>query len=383
MRKPVRGADVVVIGAGVIGCAVARELARRGRSVVVLERDSPGRRATWAAAGMLSPLGEAREGGPLLELADASLRGYASFAAALREESGVDVEYRTSGKLHITLGNSDDELRDLASSPAAERFEARFLDGADARALEPALSERVSSAVLVGRDHRVNNRLLAQALFAGCTAAGVTFHTASPVTAVMTTRGNAVTGVRLASGELVEAEHVVLAAGAWSGQIEGLPQPVPIRPIKGQMFAVDARGRAGTDGAESMLSRVIFADDCYIIPRDDGRLLVGATMEDVGFRKGATPRGIAALMTAAIAVLPPIADMPIVETWAGFRPMTPDGLPVIGGDPLVRGLVYATGHYRNGILLAPVTGECVADLITGDASVIALDAFGIERLRAS
>lgn len=380
MRKPVRGADVVVIGAGVIGCAVARELARRGRSVVVLERDSPGRRATWAAAGMLSPLGEAREGGPLLELADASLRGYASFAAALREESGVDVEYRTSGKLHITLGNSDDELRDLASSPAAERFEARFLDGADARALEPALSERVSSAVLVGRDHRVNNRLLAQALLAGCMAAGVVFRTASPVASI-TTRHHTATGVRLASGETVEADHVVLAAGAWSSQLQGLPETLPVRPIKGQMFAVDALGRTTEGRAAAPVQRVIYSERCYIIPRDDGRLLVGATVEDVGFRKGATPRGIAELMLAAIEVLPVLADMPLVETWAGFRPMTPDGLPLLGRDPALRGLVYATGHYRNGILLAPVTAACIADVVTDRRSTIDLEPFGIERFR--
>jgi glycine oxidase len=375
-------ADVAVVGGGIIGCAVARELGQRGMSVIVVERDSPGRRATWAAAGMLSPLGEARVGGPFLELADESLRRYASFAHALREESGIDVEYRTSGKLHVSLGGAgeDEVVRAVAAGPLAARFEARLLDGAAARALEPTLAEAVTSAVLIGRDHRVNNRLLAQALLAGCMAAGVVFRTASPVAAI-TTRHHTATGVRLASGETVEADHIVLAAGAWSGQLQGLPETLPVRPIKGQMFAVDALVRTTEGRVASPVQHVIYSERCYIIPRDDGRLLVGATVEDVGFRKGATPRGIAELMSAAIEVLPVLADMPLVETWAGFRPMTPDGLPLLGRDPVLDGLVYATGHYRNGILLAPATAACIADLVTDRKSTVDLEPFGIERFR--
>jgi glycine oxidase len=356
--------DVVVVGGGVIGCSVARELARRGSSVVVVERDSPGRRATWAAAGMLSPLGESGGTGPFLELADASLRLYAAFALALREESGIDVEYRTGGKLHVALDGDDAELHVLATSPAADRFGVRLLDGAEARRLEPAISGRVSAGLLVERDYRVNNRLLTQALLASGMAAGVTFRNASPVTALLN-RGDHAAGVRLASGEEVEAGHVVIAAGAWSPQIEGLPRPLPVQPVKGQMFAVDARARDAQRPAEPLLNRVTYASRCYVIPREDGRLLIGATVEDAGFRKGATPRGIAALMAAAMDVIPVIADLPLVETWAGFRPATPDGLPILGTDPTLNGLVYACGHYRNGILLAPVTATAIADIVTG------------------
>jgi glycine oxidase len=345
--------DVVIIGAGIIGCAVARELARRGVSVTVVERDSPGRRATWAAAGMLSPFGEGAAGS-FLELADDSLGRFASFAQALEHESGIDVEYRTTGKLHVAVAGADAHLHLLATDPSADRFGASLIDGATARRMEPALSADIATAVLVGRDHRVNNRLLAQSLLASAAAAGVMFRTANPVAAV-TTRHDEVTGVRLVSGEQIDAAHVILAAGAWSGQIEGLPAPVPGRPIKGQMFAVDSRARAPERPATVLLDRVIFTADCYIIPREDGRLLVGATMEDVGFRKGPTPRGIAALMEAAAAVVPAVADLPLVETWAGFRPATPDDLPILGFEPRLRGLLYATGHYRNGILLAPVT----------------------------
>jgi glycine oxidase len=372
-------ADVVVVGAGVIGCAIARDLVARGLSVIVVERDSPGRRATWAAAGMLSPLGESDGAGPFLELADASLERFASFAHALREETGIDVEYRTNGKLHVSTGDHDAELRALAAGPLAPRFDVSLIDGAEARRLEPSLSESITLAAIVGRDHRVNNRLLAQALLAGATSAGATFRTANAVTA-LNTRSGSVTGVRLASGEDVEAEHVVLAAGAWSGQLDGLPRALPLTPLKGQMFAVDARARA-PDQASASLHRVVFARNCYIIPRDDGRLLVGATVEDVGFRKGPTPRGIAALMMAASAIVPSIEDLPLVETWAGFRPATPDRMPVIGADPDVRGLFYAAGHFRNGILLAPITAAVIGALVSGCAAPIDIDAFSIARFR--
>jgi glycine oxidase len=371
-------ADVVVIGGGVIGCAAAREIAQRGLSVILIERDSPGRRATWAAAGMLSPLGEAADGSPFMDLADESLRRFASFAHALREETSIDVEYRTHGKLHVSLGDVDGELRQLASAPAAARFDVAVINGDAARRLEPLLSDDVTSALLVARDHRVNNRLLAQALLAGATAAGVRVRTASPVVAVAVRHG-AVTGVRLQSGEQVDTAHVVIAAGAWSAQIEGLPRALPVRPIKGQMFAVDARSRGAERQARTVMQRVIFGSDCYIIPRDDGRLLVGATVEDVGFVKGPTPRGISTLMAAASRLVPTIADLPLVETWAGFRPGTPDHLPILGADPKVRGIIYATGHFRNGILLAPVTAACVAELVSGGVPPVALEPFAVDR----
>jgi glycine oxidase len=376
--KPSGRADVAVIGGGVIGCAVARELAQRGASVVVVERDSPGRRATWAAAGMLSPFGEAGTGGAFLDLADESLRRFPAFAQALRQESGIDVEYQVNGKLHVALDGQDAPLQALAAVPAAQRFDVRLLDAAGARGIEPALSDRVTSALLVGRDHRVNNRLLVQALLSSATAAGVRFRTASPAASLIARHGKA-GGVRLASGEAIETERVVMAAGAWSGQVEGLPRVLPIRPMKGQMFAVDARLRTRDHAAQQPLQRVLYGEDCYIIPREDGRLLVGATVEDVGFRKGATPRGLGMLIAAATAILPMIADLPLVETWAGFRPGTPDGLPILGPDASLEGLLYATGHFRNGILLAPVTAAIIADLVLGQAPPVPLAPFSVDR----
>lgn len=371
-------ADVVIVGAGAIGCSTARELAIRGVDVIVVERDYPGRRATWAAAGMLSPLGEALHGGPFLELADRSLTLFAGFAGALHEETGIDVEYRTRGRLHVSLGDADDELDAIAASPVSARFDVSRVDGDAARDLEPSLSDAVTAALHVRRDHRVNNRLLAQALLAGATAAGADFRNARTVTSIAAA-SHAVTGVHLDSGEQISAGHVVLAGGAWSGQLHGLPRELPIRPVKGQMFAVDSRAGPDRRPAEPLLHRVIFSRDCYIIPRDDGRLLAGATVEDVGFRKGPTPRGIAGLMSAAAALMPRMQDLPLVETWAGFRPATPDHLPIIGADPDMRGLLYATGHFRNGILLAPITAACVAALILGERPTVDLAAFGVER----
>jgi glycine/D-amino acid oxidase-like deaminating enzyme len=165
--------------------------------------------------------------------------------------------------------------------------------------------------------------------------------------------------------------------------VEGLPSPLPVRPVKGQMFAVDSRGRAAERTVDHLLERVIHAADCYIIPRDDGRLLVGATLEEAGFRKGPTPRGIATLMRAAVAIVPAIDDMPLVETWAGFRPATPDGLPVIGRDRYADGLFHATGHYRNGILLAPITAAAIADLVTNATPAVDLAPFDPHRFGGS
>jgi glycine oxidase len=369
-------ADVAIVGAGVIGCAIACELAGRGLRVIVVERDSPGRQASWAAAGMLSPFGDATASGPFLELADESLRRYASFATALRDETGIDVEYRTNGRLHVSLGHADLELLcALAEAPGATRFDVTHMDGDAARRLEPALSMHVAAALHIGRDHRVNNRLLAQALVAGAAEAGVDLRKERTVTEIVV-RDGVVTGVRLSSGEQVEAAHTVIAAGAWSGRIAGLPRELPVRPVKGQMFAVDARA---SGRAAPVVQHVVYARACYIVPREDGRLLVGATSEDVGFDDGPTPRGIAGLMSAAAEVIPLIEDLPLIETWAGFRPATRDDLPIIGPDPDLRGLIYATGHFRNGILLAPVTAACVAALIADEPPPVPLDAFSISR----
>jgi glycine oxidase len=226
----------------------------------------------------------------------------------------------------------------------------------------------------------VNNRLLAQALTVAATRAGVTIRTGTPLVAVETESGR-VRGVRLASGERVAAQHVVIAAGSWSGDLEGLPQALPVFPVKGQMLAVDGRARTNGRGSRPPIEHVVHGTGAYLIPREDGRVLIGATVEHVGYRKGPTPRGVAALIEAAARMVPLLADLPMVETWAGFRPGTPDDMPILGADPALSGLYYATGHFRNGILLAPLSARAIADLITQAAAAPLIEPFGIARFR--
>jgi glycine oxidase len=322
---------------------------------------------------MLSPLGEAAGSEAFLDLSDASLDRWPDLAQALSAETGIDVEYRTTGRLHVSLGDADAELEATAAGPHAARFDVRRMHASAARDLEPALAADVTAALLIGRDHRVNNRMFAQALLASATAAGADVRRGRPVAAISARDGTA-SGVQLESGEQITAGHVVLAAGAWSGDIAGVPHPLPVRPVRGQMLAVAHTRACG-------VRHVIFERKCYIIPRDDGRLLVGATVEDAGFSQGPTPRGITGLIAAAIAVVPCIADLPLVDTWAGFRPGTPDGLPVIGPDPDLPGLIHATGHFRNGILLAPITADCVSAVVTGAAPPLPLEPFSVARFR--
>lgn len=376
-----RSADVLVIGGGAIGCAVAWELARRGVACAVVERGTPGQAATWAAAGMLSPLGEASEDARFRALATLGLDRYPAFAEALRAETGIDVEYRASGKLHLAFGRADTEhLETLAAR--GEEEGAERLSPAQARSLEPLVSPDIEAAVLVRRDHRVDNRRLGAALWAAAAQAGVRFRLGSPAVELKAAGGATarVTGVVLEDGTTLTAERVVVAAGAWSGNLRGLPRPLPVRPVRGQMFAVRITGVPDPYApVKPALRRTIMTEGCYIVPREGGTVVVGATVEDVGFAPGPTPRGIAGLLVAATRAVPALADLPLVETWAGFRPGTPDGLPILGPDPDVVGLYYATGHYRNGILLTPATALLVADELTGPRPALPLEGFGVER----
>jgi glycine oxidase len=360
-RNP--AADVIVVGAGLIGCTIARLLAERGRSVLVIERDSPGRRATWAAGGMLSPLIESAADDPFFRIADRSFDLYPALVDAVQIDSGLHVGYRTAGKLQCALSDTDAaSLQRLFESPRAQQYGLELLDGGQARRMEPGLSGAVTRALFVARDHSIDNRMLVQAMAASAETRGARFTVGVPVQNIEIDK-SVIRGVRLSSGELLESEHVVIAGGAWSSAVEGLPRSLPVEPVRGQMLCVDARAMMRRS---SLIERVVGTEHCYMIPRSDGRVLVGATVEHVGFEPGPTPAGLAWLIEAAMAVLPGVGDLPILESWAGYRPGTPDDWPIIGADPDVRGLVYATGHYRNGILLAPVTAEAVGAIIDGN-----------------
>lgn len=363
--------DAVVIGGGIIGCAAARALACEGVDVVLVERGTPGREATWAAAGMLAPFAEADDPGPFLGLALESLGAYPGFVSAIEDESGVRVGFRANGSFLAAFDEPRaGALYEEAEALADRGFEARWVDGEEAARLEPALRDDIAGALLAPADRQVENRALGRAAWIAATRRGAEIRTGTAA-AEVEIRGGRVRGVRLADGGRLAAGCAVIAAGAWSGRILGLPREIPVSPVRGQMVALDA-------GA-GIVHHMVHAPGCYLVPRSDGRLLVGATAEDAGYEAMPTAAGIAGLLQAAGHAIPSLAEAALLESWAGLRPGTPDELPILGPDPDVEGLIYATGHFRNGILLAPVTARIVADVAGGGEPESDLSPFGIER----
>ena len=365
-------ADVVVIGAGVQGSAVALRLAQAGRRVVVLERAVPGAEASSAAGGILSPGVEAVEPGPFYALCRASLARYPAFVADVERLSGMSTNLRHLGTLEVAL--DDDHARILAAR--AEKLlkhglPAEVLDEAAARALEPALSPQTRGALYFPDEGSLDPRLLARATYVAAWRAGATFVTGQ-VRRILTDGGRAV-GVEHEAGRIA-AGAVVLAAGSWSLQVEGhgLP-PGAVRPVRGQIALLDTR--------PPLLSRVVFSGHGYVVPRPDGRVLCGSTMEEVGFEKAVTAGGLRHVLDVAIEIAPDLEKAPVVETWSNFRPASPDGEPILGAGS-VPGLLYATGHTRNGILLTPVTADAVSAAILGRTPPVDLTPFSPARLAA-
>jgi glycine oxidase len=363
--------DVLVVGGGVIGLAVARQMAGRGARVSVLERGTPGAEASSAAAGMLSPLAEAAAPGPFLDLLLRARSGFPAFAAELRASTGIDVGYRTEGTLMLALRDEDEhELDERFKWQREQGLEVERLEGAAARELEPAVSPATRWALRFPGDHQVENRLMARALWADAAARGVAIQVGADATRLAHgPRG--VEGVMLADGSTLAAGSVVLAGGSWAGRLENLPRPLPVEPVHGQLLSLEA--------LPPPIRHVVDSPRCYLVPRADGRLIVGATAERRGYRKAVTPAGLMQLLQGALEIVPGLESLAVVQTWSGLRPWTPDGLPILGRDPDVRGLFYATGHFRNGILLAPITGQVVAEAVLGESPSIDLDPYLIQR----
>lgn len=363
--------EVVVVGGGVIGCAVARHLALRGARVTVLERGEPGAEASRAAAGMLSPLAEAGEPGAFLDLLLRAREGFPAYAAALREETGVEVGYSDVGTLFLALTEADErEMERRLAWQSAAGLPVQRLTAEEALALEPGITHDVRWALRFPGDHQVDNRELTRALLEAAVVGGAEVRAGIGVDR-LAWAGGRLAGVELETGERVEADAVVVAAGCWAGRLGGLPRPLPVLPVQGQMMAVAVDPQR--------LRHTVDSPRCYLVPRADGRLIVGATVERGVWRKAVTPAGICSLARGATEIAPWLADLPIVETWSGLRPGTPDDLPVLGPDPEIPNLFYATGHFRNGILLAPLTGEIIGEAVLGGNAGVDLAPFSIAR----
>lgn len=343
--------DVIVIGAGIIGCAVARELARRGATVRMFEARTVGAGASQASAGILAPYIEGHERGTLFDLGLRSLRMYDAFVREVSEESGLAIEYRRCGTLEVaTDGASAARLRQAAGLEAA----LRWLDADAVRAEEPALATSVQGAVLAMDHGYVAVPALLDALAWAALRHGAQIEAAHRVTGI--DAGAHGVSITTEDGTSWSAGHVVIAAGSWAGQLRaGSPAAVPVRPIRGQSLRLQWHG--------SPLVHIVWGEDCYVVPWQDGTVLVGATVEDVGFDERTTAAGVRDLLDAACDLLPEAWRATFLEARVGLRPATPDHLPLIGPADDSARIVYATGHYRNGILLAPLTAHLVADLI--------------------
>jgi glycine oxidase len=361
----------LVIGGGVIGCAVAWELARRGLRATVLERSVPGAEASSAAAGILGAQLENSRPGPLFELALASRRSYARWAHELVRATGIDVEYRPSGVLHVAF-DAAALRRDRAAIGFQRRAGERVvsLTKPALRRELPALSPRLAGALHFPDDARVDPPALFRALRIAAEREGVGFRSGAYVRRIVV-EAERVRGVTLDDGTLVSASDVIVAAGSWSSLVEGAVLPAGgVTPARGQIAELSL--------SAPLFTQVVHGPRCYLVPRDDGRILIGSTLEFVGFRKEVTAGAVRDLLDGAIALCPALSAAVLTRTWSSFRPYVQDGLPIIGRTA-VSGLLIATGHHRNGILLAPVTGQIISALIRHRSPPVDIRPFSPER----
>jgi glycine oxidase len=360
--------DVVVVGAGLIGLAIAFELAERGATVRVYDRGEPGRAASWAGAGMLAPHTERVADEALLDFCASSLREYPAFVERVQAASGIDPHLRLNGVVHAAFNNAD--LKRHAEALAARNVATETLDRASLLSAESWLGSHVAGGMLVKGEGCVDNRRLGRALVSACQTRGVLIERSSALRVECDERR--VLGLRTDLG-FVTAGAIVNACGAWASQLQGMPSTCvpPIEPIKGEMLALAA--------PVDFVRHATWVPGAYLVPRDDGRLLVGATVERAGFDERVTAHGMRELLQAALSAAPSLRSFAVTESWAGLRPGTPDGLPFLGRTPIV-GFFLACGHYRNGILLAPATARLIAGAIETKTDA-ELRPFSIERRR--
>jgi glycine oxidase len=349
--------NVAVVGAGVIGCAIAHELAARGARVTVFERRGVARGASWASAGVLAPWIEAHERGPLLEMCARSLAMYDGFVDRVRADGGSAFEYARPGTLETAFTDEQAEaLQRTAKALRGAGVRAAWLDREGAIALEPALGERILGGLRIDDHGFAEMPALVDALAVAARMRGAAFHAPIDVTKIEPAPGGL---VRLHAGGTPRVfDRAVIAGGSWANRLKtGAP---PVRPVKGQLVRLRFEAPPAT--------RVLWSDGCYIVPWQDGTALVGATMEDAGFDERPTSAGVSQLLEAAAALLPAARDAAFVDVRAGLRPSLGGSAPFVGPSPAMPGVTIAAGHFRNGVLLAPLTAALAADQVLGDTN---------------
>jgi glycine oxidase len=367
--ESIGNADVLVVGGGIIGLSIARELAQRGvAQVSVIEKDQFGQEASWAAGGILAPQVEADQDDDFFQLACASRDLYPGFVRAVQDESGIDVGFDSTGTIYVAFTETEEhEFQARFDWQKGRGLRIEWLTVDEVRQHEPSISPNVRCALRFPNDYQVENRRLVEALLIANERAGVRL-VAECGALALRIENSQLLGVETSRG-FIAPRSVVLAAGSWSSSIKSsvtLPS-IDVTPVRGQMLCFKPE--------TPMARHVIYSGRGYLIPRSDGRLLAGSTTEHAGFDKRVTPEGTKAIRSMAEQIAPALESVAVVEAWAGFRPRAKDGLPVLGPFGGVQGLFYATGHYRNGILLAPVTAKLIADTILSGAIPSLLSSF--------
>ena len=346
--------DVAIAGAGLIGSAIAMELGRAGLRVGLFDKQEPGREASWASAGILSPAPENPGMIVMVPLGIASMELYRDFVANVEEITGRDTGYRRTGTLEAFFSrNAREELSTVVALHHGLGLKAEAISADDAREMEPALSEEMEAAVFRPEEGSVDNRALTAAVVGAAKRSGAEIFAGVAVRGIRR-EGARCTGLVI-DNEVVEAQFTVIAAGSFSAEIEGAGAYAPVTPAKGQILALRP--------SDAKIERVLWSENIYLVPRKDGRVIAGATIERVGFDKSLTAGGLQKLLAGAIELAPCLASARIEEIWAGLRPDSPDHLPIIGPTGIA-GLVIATGHFRSGIVLAPITARLICEWVT-------------------
>jgi len=365
-------ADVIVVGAGVVGCSVAYHLAEKGvKRVVILERGDIGGEASGAAAGMLAPQCEAAGPGPFLDFCLAARQYYERLAPNLKELTRIDIEYLRWGILYLLDEEGDEAAEGRYRWQKELGLAVERLTPEEVGKLEPGLTKEIAGALFFPGDHHVNNTELLRALAQGAQALGVRIVEGCPVRGFLY-EGDGVAGVRTPD-EIYTAAHIILCAGAWSGQLGALlGRRIPVEPARGQILYAEL--------AEPPLRHPVWGRGGYLVPRLNGGLIVGSNVEYVGFEKNVTLGGIHSFSALALTLLPGLSEQPFTRAWAGLRPHSRDGLPLIGPVADLDGVYIATGHFRNGILLGPLTGRLLAEMVLSERPSFSLEAFAPQRL---